>query len=107
MKKSQLRQIIKEEISNVLNEDSDDIKREIARVKEVSDYGYLVNNDGSTISVEGKYAGKKGEYTMIKRGGINGVVGRFEYEKLTSGGLGSSTKGVKLNDKKLILTKIK
>lgn len=106
MKKSQLRQIIKEEISKVLNEDSDDIKREIARVKEVSDYGYLVNSDGSTISVEGKYAGKKGEYTMIERVAFNRVVGRFEYERLTSGGLGGSTRGVKLNDKKLILTKI-
>ena len=107
MKKSQLRQIIKEEISKVLNEDSDDIKREIARMKEVSVYGYLVNSDGSTVSVEGKYAGKKGVYSQIERDPFSGVVGRFDYKGLTPGGLGGSTIGVKLNNKKLILTKIK
>ena len=106
MKKSQLRQIIKEEISKVLNEDSDDIKKEIARMKEVSDYGYLIKDDSTTVSVSGKYEGKEGVYSQIKRNTFSGLIGRFEYKKLTPGGLGNSSIGVKLNSPKLVLNHI-
>ena len=106
MKKSQLRNIIKEEISKILDSGGDDIKREISKMKSLSDYGYFINSDGSTVSVEGKYAGKEGEYTRIKKDAFSGIVGAFNFKGLTSSGMGKSVASVKLNNPKLILTKI-
>ena len=88
MKKSELRQLIREEISKVVKEPT---KEEILSMSE----GELKHMYG-VLEVKGTWLGKKGTFHHFKKNMFGDVTCSFTTDDLTPSGLKRSTLGLKV-----------